>query len=83
MIIVKDFADDPSFARQSNILHALYVRRRHNVISSLAATRKSNAIHPIFLVNTTELYIYRLRNAKDLDTCVEEVSAVFAIRRPY
>ena len=46
LIIVDDFADDPSFTRQSKLLHALYTRGRHNMISSITATQKFNAIHP-------------------------------------
>ena len=75
MIIIDDFADDPSFTRQSKLLHALYTRGKHNVISTITATQKFNAIHPIIRVNATELYVYRLRNYKDLDTFIEEVSA--------
>jgi len=77
LIIVDDFADDPSFTRHSKLLHALYTRGRHNMISSITATQKFNAIHPIIRVNATELYVYRLRNTKDLDTFIDEVSAVY------
>jgi hypothetical protein len=77
LIIVDDFADDPSFTRQSKLLHALYMRGRHNMISSITATQQINAIHPIIRVNATELYVYRLRNTKDLETFVEEVSTVY------
>ena len=76
LVIVDDFADDPSFTRQSKILHALYTRGRHNMISTITATQKFSAIHPIIRVNATELYVYRLRNYKDLETFIEEVSAV-------
>ena len=77
LIIIDDFADDPIFTRQSKLLHALYTRGRHNMISTITATQKFNAIHPIIRVNATELYVYRLRNTKDLETFVEEVSAVY------
>ena len=76
LIIIDDFADDPSFTRHSKMLHSLYVRGRHNMISTITATQKFNAIHPIIRVNATELYVYRLRNMKDLDTFIDEVSAV-------
>ena len=59
------------------MLHSLYARGRHNMISTITATQKFNAIHPIIRVNATELYVYRLRNMKDLDTFIDEVSAVF------
>jgi len=77
LIIVDDFADDPSFTRQSKLLHALYTRGRHNMISTITATQKFSAIHPIIRVNATELYVYRLRNYKDLETFIDEVSAVY------
>ena len=75
LMIIDDFADDPSFSRHSKLLHSLYTRGRHSMISTITATQKFNAIHPIIRVNATELYVYRLRNMKDLDTFVEEVSA--------
>ena len=46
------------------------------MISTITATQKFNAIHPVIRVNATELYVYRLRNQKDLDTLIDEVSAV-------
>jgi len=76
LIIIDDFADDPSFSRHSKLLHSLYTRGRHAMISTITATQKFSAIHPIIRVNATELYVYRLRNYKDLDTFVDEVSAV-------
>jgi DNA replication protein DnaC len=75
LIIIDDFADDPSFSRHSKLLHSLYTRGRHSMISTITATQKFNAIHPIIRVNATELYVYRLRNMKDLDTFIEEISA--------
>ena len=77
LIIIDDFADSPEFTRRSNMLHSLYVRGRHNMINTITATQKFNAIHPITRVNATELYVYRLRNMNDLDTFIDEVSAVF------
>ena len=51
LVIIDDFADDPSFTRSSKLLHALYVRGRHNMISTITSTQKFNAIHPIIRVN--------------------------------
>ena len=76
LVIVDDLADDPSFSRHSKILHALYTRGRHNSISTITATQKFTAISPIIRVNATELFIYRLRNYRDLETFIEEVSAI-------
>ena len=76
LIIVDDFADDPKFSRHSKILHALYTRGRHNSISTITATQKFSSIAPIIRVNATELYVYRLRNYNDLQTFIEEISAL-------
>ena len=61
---------------QSKILHALYTRGRHNSISTITATQKFSSIAPIIRVNATELYVYRLRNYNDLQTFIEEISAL-------
>ena len=76
LIIIDDHADDPAFTRQSKLLHALYCRGRHNSISTITATQKFNALHPLIRVNATELFVYRLRNYRDLETFIEEVSAL-------
>ena len=46
------------------------------MINTITPTQKFNAIHPNIRVNATELYVYRLRNMKDLDTFIDEVSTV-------
>ena len=78
LVIVDDFADDPKFVHSSsnNVLNTLYVRGRHNMISTITATQKFSALSPLIRVNATELYVYRLRNYRDLETFIEEVSAV-------
>ncbi len=47
------------------------------MMSSIIATQKFIAMHPIIRVSATELYVYRLRNYKGLETFIEEVSAVY------
>ena len=76
LIIVDDFADSAEFTRQSKLLHSLFTRGRHNSISTIVATQKFTAIHPIVRVNATSLFVYRLRNYRDLEAFIEEVSAV-------
>ena len=77
LIPVDDFADDPSFSRNSKLLHSLFTRGRHSMISTIVATQKFVAIHPIIRTNATELFVYRLRNQKDLDAFLEELSALY------
>ena len=76
LVVVDDFADDVKFSRNSHLLNQLFVRGRHNVISTIVGTQKFNTLSPLIRVNATELYVYRLRNYKDLETFVEEVSAI-------
>ena len=76
LIIVDDFADDPSFSRNSKLLHSLYVRGRHSQISTLVSTQKFAALSPLIRVNACSLYVFRLRNYQDLNTFLDEVSAI-------
>ena len=76
LVVIYDFADSPEFSRHSQILHALYTRGRHNSISTITATQKFSALAPTIRVNATEPFIYRLRNMQDLETFIDEVSAV-------
>ena len=75
LIVIDDMADNVQFSRHSKLLHSLYTRGRHSFISTITATQKFNALSPIIRVNATELYVYRLRNNRDLESFVEEVSA--------
>ena len=47
------------------------------MISTIVATQKVSAIRPIIRTNATELYVYRLRNYKDLESFLEELSALY------
>jgi hypothetical protein len=76
LIIIDDFADSPEFTRQSKLLHSLFIRGRHTMISTIVATQVYKAISPIIRKNITNLYIFRLRNQSDLNSVMEEVSAV-------
>ena len=76
LIVIDDMADNAEMSRQSKLLHSLYTRGRHSMISTITATQKFTAISPIIRVNATELYVYRLRSGQDLDTLINEVSAL-------
>ena len=47
LILVDDFVDDPSFTRTSQLLHQLYVRGRHYMISTITATQVHKAVSPV------------------------------------
>ena len=76
LIIVDDFADDPSFSRSSRLLHSLYTRGRHNMISTVVSTQAYRALHPIIRLNAVNIFIFRLRNYKDIEALIDEVSAL-------
>jgi hypothetical protein len=81
LIIIDDFADDKQFSRNSPLLNMLFVRGRHQLISTIVSTQKINALAPLVRVNATELYIFRLRNVKDIDTLLEEFSALLTDKK--
>jgi len=76
LIIIDDMADNPVFTRSSKLLHSLYTRGRHAFISTVTATQQYHALAPIIRINAVELFVYRLRNQKDLDAVLEGTSAL-------
>ena len=57
-------------------MHSLFTRGRHSQISTIVATQKFTAIHPIIRVNASELYVFRLRNHSDLQTFLDELGGL-------
>ena len=76
LIVIDDHADNPAFCRNSKLLHSLYTRGRHTMISTITSVQSFVAISPIIRKNLTELYVYRLRNYKDLECILDELSAL-------
>ena len=77
LICIDDFADDTNFTRKSTLLHQLYIRGRHYMISTITSTQVWKAISPIVRKNVTHLFVYRLRNYADLEGIIEEMSAIY------
>ena len=77
LICIDDFADSPDFTRKSQLLHQLYIRGRHYMISTITSTQVFKAISPIVRKNVTHLFVYRLRNYGDLEGIIEELSAIY------
>ena len=76
LIVVDDFADDPKFVRYSNILHGLFTRGRHSAISCILSTQKYNVLAPIIRLNSSALFIFRLKNMNEVNSFLEENSAL-------
>ena len=72
-----DFADDINFARKSQLLHQLYIRGRHYMISTITATQVYKHISPTVRKNMAHVCSYRLRNYGVLESTVEESSAIY------
>ena len=77
LIVVDDFADDRSLVRNSQLLHSFYIRGRRTAIGAITSTQVYNLISPIMRKNATNLYVFKLRNAKDLEALLEELSALY------
>ena len=71
------FADDTNFTRKPQISHQLYISGRHYMISTITSTQVYKQISPIVRKSMTHLSIYRLRNYNDLESIVEELSAIY------
>ena len=76
LIVVDGFADDPQFVRYSNILHGLFTRGRHSAISCILSTQKYNVLAPIIRLNSSALFILRLKNMNEVNSVLEENSAL-------
>ena len=69
-------ADDINFTRKSQLLHQLYIRGRHCMINTITPTQVYKQMSPIVRKSITHLFIYRLRSYNDLESTVEELSAI-------
>ena len=69
--------DNPKLCRNSQLLHSLCIRGRHNRISTITSVQTLRSLSTIIRVNTTEIYIYRLRNYKEIESLIEELSALY------
>ena len=76
LLIIDDFAEDKTFMRYSKVLHGLYTKSRHFGLSVITASQKYNALAPIVRLNTSSLYIFKLKNMAEVDAFVQEQSAL-------
>ena len=55
----------------------MYIRGRHQCISTITSTQVYKVIRPVARKSLTHLFVLRLRNANDLEAWIEELSAVY------
>ena len=77
LIVIDDFADTPSFTRQSTLLHQLYIRGRHAFISTITSVQKATTLAPLIRTQATHTFTFKLRSLQDLETWLHENSAVY------
>ena len=77
LVVIDDFADSPEFTRQSELFHQLYIIGRHQCISTVTSTQVYKVISPVVRKNLAHLFVFRLRNAADLEAFCDELSAVY------
>ena len=74
--MVDDFADAPKCVRYSNTLHGLFTRGRHSAISCVLSTQTYDVLAPILRLNSSALFIFRLKNMNEVNSLIEKNSAL-------
>ena len=55
LVVIDDFVASPEFTRQSKLLHQLYIRGRHQCISTITSTQAYKVISPVVRENLTSI----------------------------
>jgi hypothetical protein len=84
LIVVDDFADSPNVVHSSSgaasggsMLNTLFIRGRHMMISTLVSSQKLRLLSTTMRVNVQFMLVWRLRNRMELQSLLEEISAVY------
>ena len=80
LVVVDDFADQVSFSKHNSMLNALYIRGRHFGVNIVSSTQKFNSLSTIIRVNSRQLYFFKMRNYKDIQTMIDELSTLLKKR---
>ena len=80
LVVVDDFADQVSFSKHNSMLNALYIRGRHFGVNIVSSTQKFNSLLTIIRVNSRQLYFFKMRNYKEIQTMIDELSALLIKR---
>ena len=76
LIVIDDHADNLTLCVIQKLLHGLATRGRHQAISFILSTQKYRSLANIVRLNSSSLYIFKLKNQSELDAFVEESSAL-------
>ena len=75
-IICDDLADNKSAVKGNELLNAIFLRGRHMGLSCILMTQRLRLVDVSVRVNSNALFVFRLRNFKDLEAILEEFSAM-------
>ena len=77
LTIIDDFADQGFMHNASNILTTLFIRGRHFGSSCWLSSQKLTAVAQVARVNFRFLCVWRLRNYREIEALMEELSALY------
>ena len=77
LIILDDMADTGVMHHATGILTTLMIRGRHFGCSTWISSHKFTALSTVARVNLQAMLIWRLRNAKEIASIVEELGALY------
>jgi hypothetical protein len=76
--MIDDFADRPDIVhRAPGVLTTLCIRGRHFGSSCWLSSQKQTAISTVARINFRFVRVCRMRDAKDIQTLIEELSALY------
>ena len=77
ILIVLDDMVDVERTRHSKVLNSLFVRGRHAFISVINSVQYYYGLPTLIRKQISDLFLFKIRNKKDLDAVIEEMSALY------
>jgi hypothetical protein len=68
--------DNEKFMRRTSDLDMLFLRGRHLYVSTFISIQKYKGVSNIIRLNISDMYLFRLRTAQDLESFLDEFSAL-------
>ena len=80
LIYLDDWSDRPEYLHRSGgLITSLYLRNRHLGLSCWTGSQKMKSVSLTCRINFRWLLIWRLRSSKELETVLQEVSALYSV----
>ena len=80
LLLIDDHADSPVLHQPHGVLATAFVRGRHMGLSCWVSTQKLTALGPVVRTNVRAILVWRLRNAKEIQSLLEELSAIYPVK---